>query len=290
MKKRYIYQFLLVCISSCFLACNGYLEEIPQNKQKLTSTDDYEQLLNKAYLTEAVLPYIDLLTDDISYIVADRDPRFGNVADSYLGAYMWDNNIESTMPNGDEVFGKFYNSIYYTNVVIDEVDQAVGISSNKEETERIRGYLKGEAYALRAFRYLYLVNMYAPPYDPATSSTTPGIPINLDKPYTREMLDKVYEQIVDDLKKAIPLMEENYVNVKKNRFSPIAAKALLARVYLYMQEWDLAIEQAEDVIGSNSSLFDLRDEGENPIIYNENPLSYMSEDNVPGIGYLSEKK
>ena len=136
--------------------------------------------------------------------------------------------------------------------------------------------------------------MYAPPYDPATSSTTPGIPINLetsadDKPYTREMLDKVYEQIVDDLKKAIPLMEENYVNVKKNRFSPIAAKALLARVYLYMQEWDLAIEQAEDVIGSNSSLFDLRDEGENPIIYNENPLSYMSEDNVPGIGYLSEK-
>ena len=237
MKKRCIYQFLLVCISSCFLACNGYLEEIPQNKQKLTSTDDYEQLLNKAYLTEAVLPYIDLLTDDISYIVADRDPRFGNVADSYLGAYMWDNNIESTMPNGDEVFGKFYNSIYYTNVVIDEVDQAVGISSNKEETERIRGYLKGEAYALRAFRYLYLVNMYAPPYDPATSSTTPGIPINLetsadDKPYTREMLDKVYEQIVDDLKKAIPLMEENYVNVKKNRFSPIAAKALLARVYL----------------------------------------------------------
>lgn len=90
--------------------------------------------------------------------------------------------------------------------------------------------------------------MYAPPYDPATSSTTPGIPINLetsadDKPYTREMLDKVYGQIVDDLKKAIPLMEENYVSVKKNRFSPIAAKALLARVYLYMQEWDLAIEQ-----------------------------------------------
>lgn len=104
-----------------------------------------------------------------------------------------------------------------------------------------------------------------------------------------EMLDKVYGQIVDDLKKAIPLMEENYVSVKKNRFSPIAAKALLARVYLYMQEWDLAIEQAENVIGSNSSLFDLRDEGENPVIYNDNPLSYMSEDNVPGIGYLSEK-
>ena len=42
-------------------ACNGYLEEIPQNKQKLSTTDDYDQLLNNAYLTQAVLPYIDVL-------------------------------------------------------------------------------------------------------------------------------------------------------------------------------------------------------------------------------------
>ena len=44
-------------------ACNGYLEEIPQNKQKLSTTDDYDQLLNNAYLTQAVLPYIDVLVD-----------------------------------------------------------------------------------------------------------------------------------------------------------------------------------------------------------------------------------
>ena len=91
-----------------------------------------------------------------------------------------DNNIESTMPNGDEAFGKFYNSIYYTNVVIDEVDQAVGISLNKRETRRIRGYLKGGGLCSTCFRYLYLVNMYASPYDPATSSKTPWIPINLE--------------------------------------------------------------------------------------------------------------
>ena len=89
-------------------ACNGYLEEIPQNKQKLSTTDDYDQLLNNAYLTQAVLPYIDVLTDDMDYIVADRRPNFANSADTYLGAHLWDNSIETTMPNGDEVFAKFY--------------------------------------------------------------------------------------------------------------------------------------------------------------------------------------
>ena len=44
----------------------------------------------------------------------------------------------------------------------------------------------------------------------------------------------------------------------KTRFSALAAKALLARVYLYMQDWDLAIEQAKEVMANNPALFDLR--------------------------------
>ena len=275
-------------------ACNGYLEEIPQNKQKLSTTDDYDQLLNNAYLTQAVLPYIDVLTDDMDYIVADRRPNFANSADTYLGAHLWDNSIETTMPNGDEVFAKFYNSAYNTNVVIDNIDEAVGAVLDMTEVERTRKHIKGEAYALRAFRYFYLVNMYAAPYDPATCATTPGIPVYLettadDKAYRRVSLEKVYGQIVDDLKNAIPLLEENLMETGKTRFSALAAKALLARVYLYMQEWDLAIGQAQEVIKSNSTLFDLRAAGENSVIYTEAPITEWSEETIPGIGYLSEK-
>ncbi|MFR7809221.1 MAG: hypothetical protein ACLU4N_08075 [Butyricimonas faecihominis] len=72
MEKRYLYRLLFMCMSSVLWACNGYLEEIPQNKQKLSTTEDYEQLLNNAYLTKSVLPYIDVLTDDMDYIVADQ--------------------------------------------------------------------------------------------------------------------------------------------------------------------------------------------------------------------------
>lgn len=254
MEKRYLYKLFLVCVSSCLLACNGYLEEIPQNKQKLSTTSDYDQLLNNAYLTKTVLPYIDVLADDMDYWASDRNPNRSNTADTYLGAFMWDNSIESTMPNGDEVFALFYNSVYNTNVVIDNVDDAIGDVLDETVVQRTRNYLKGEAYALRAFRYFYLVNMYATHYDSATCETTPGIPINMestaeDKPYTRESLKKVYDLIVGDLTMAIPLLEDNKIELAKSRFSAIAAKALLARVYLYMQEWDLAIEQAKAVIG-----------------------------------------
>lgn len=294
MEKRYLYKLLLVGVSSFFLSCNGYLEEIPQNKQKLSSTDDYEQLLNGAYLTKAVLPYIDVLTDDIDYIAADRNPSYGNAADSYLGAYMWESKIESTLTNGDEVFGTFYNSAYNTNVIIDNIDDATSSVLDEEVVRQIRNHIKGEAYALRAFRYFYLVNMYAAPYDPATCATAPGIPINLgtlaeDKSYQRESLQKVYEQIVGDLKKAIPLMKDDPMNLGKSRFSAIAAQALLARVYLYMQEWDLAIELAKEVITNNPVLFDLRDAGENPLIYTEVPITEWSDETIPGVGYLSEK-
>ena len=116
MEKRYLYKFFLVCLAACFWACNGYLEEIPQNKQKLTTPDDYEQLLNNAYMAKSVLPYIDILTDDVEYAAEDRDPSKGNWGDTYLGAFMWERSIETTMPSGDPTFELFYNSVYSANV------------------------------------------------------------------------------------------------------------------------------------------------------------------------------
>ena len=111
--------------------------------------------MNNAYLTQAVLPYIDVLTDDMDYIVADRRPNFANSADTYLGAHLWDNSIETTMPNGDEVFAKFYNSAYNTNVVIDNIDEAVGAVLDMTEVERTRKHIKGD---MGSFKYEYILN------------------------------------------------------------------------------------------------------------------------------------
>ena len=294
MVKRYLYKLVMfVGMYSCCISCNGYLEEMPQNKLKPTTTDDFDQLLAKAYITKPVLPYLELMTDNIVYDQANRISWAANTADAYLGAFMWNDAIETTMGEGDMAFETFYNSIYNTNVVIENIDDATSVVLDESVAATTRGNIKGEAYALRAFDYFYLVNLYAPYYDPATSATTPGIPINLrteaeDKAYTRESLEKVYEQIVSDLKEGIRLMEEYPVaNKSKMKFSPLAAKALLARVYLYMQEWDLAIEQAESVIKENPAIFDLRAYGENPEIYSDKVVSWSKA--VYGVSCLNMK-
>ena len=55
--KKYISLALIwsFCLLA-FSACESYLEEMPQNKLMPTTTDDYDQLLNNAYITERVMP------------------------------------------------------------------------------------------------------------------------------------------------------------------------------------------------------------------------------------------
>ena len=68
MKKRLLY--MLVVLGGIFSgSCESYLEEVPQNKLKPNTTDDYDQLLNYGYLTEQVVPYLDILSDDVRLVV-----------------------------------------------------------------------------------------------------------------------------------------------------------------------------------------------------------------------------
>ena len=64
---------MLVVLGGIFSgSCESYLEEVPQNKLKPNTTDDYDQLLNYGYLTEQVVPYLDILSDDVDLIASDH--------------------------------------------------------------------------------------------------------------------------------------------------------------------------------------------------------------------------
>lgn len=291
MKKRlYIIIFLLGAV---FGSCNSYLEEVPQNKMKPSTVDDYEQLLNRGYISEQVMPYLDALSDDVT-LYPELQESFSKTADVYMGAYMWYSSHETSMPGGDRAFAAFYQSAYYANLVIENIDQAEGTNEGMEQS---KSNLKGEAYALRAYSYFYLVNLYAKPYIPETCATDPGVPVNTttivkDQAYLRSSVKEVYTLIAEDLEEGIRLMEENPIDRgTKLRLNALAARTLLARVYLYMQQWDLAIEQAETVIKRNPTLFDLRAEyDKNPEI-NSDELFYSggwwSPGELPGTDYLS---
>lgn len=108
---------------------------------------------------------------------------------------------------------------------------------------------KGEAHAIRATAYFYLVRYFARPYTDSPSGL--GVPIVLEfepdlKP-ARSTVSQVYDLIHDDLNAAYNLMT-TYTN--SSQFSKYAAKGLQAKVYLTMGDHGNAKTAALDVINN----------------------------------------
>lgn len=261
-------KLLILSLTIVLSSCAKYLEEMPQNKLMPSTTTDYDQLLNKAYISRQIMPFLDIASDDVILKAEDHVMPNADPGDFMVGAYMWDNTHETTMSGGDIAFASFYESIFYTNTVIENIDDAVGVDLNETKVKTTKNNIKGEAMILRAYSYFYLVNLYATPYNPATASSDMGIPVNLstdaaNKAYTRNTVQQVYDQMLKDLTEGITLLEENNIGEKgKFKFNEISAKLLLSRVYLYMQNWTEAAKTAKEVMEFNSQLFNLYEAGE----------------------------
>lgn len=139
-----------------------------------------------------------------------------------------------------------YQYIYTANSILENLSGSDGVSAG------VKKQLRGEALMIRAFCYFYLVNLFG------------DVPLHLNTEYqennsaTRRSADQVYEQIISDLKEAAELLDENYVNNQRARPNKWAAKALLARVYLFQKDWENAVVTASEVIGQ-SQLYLLTD-------------------------------
>jgi len=135
-----------------------------------------------------------------------------------------------------------YLYIYQCNDLIE------GLNGSKSLTPALKNQLLGEAYFLRAFSYFYLVNLFGDvPLITGTDYTK-----NATKP--RTPVAKVYDQMIEDLNTAQGLLIDKYVTTTDSsirvRVNRLAAKALLARVYLYTEKWANAAAEATAVIES----------------------------------------
>ena len=83
-------------------------------------------------------------------------------------------------------------------------------------------------------------------------------------------------------------MEANPVSKPaKLKFDALSARALLARVYLYMQQWDSAIVCAEQVIRENPAIFNLYEAGLR-LSMDNNFVSSWNASTVWGKDYLAK--
>lgn len=149
----------------------------------------------------------------------------------------------------------------YGYKVIDNSARAINAGkklyeTSTEEDKKTLDVALAEAYALRAYAKLALVNIYGHQIkvNGQDFSDQPGIviseePIKAFEQVSRSTVGGTYTSIVADLKDAIEHFGKAGADRgKKVYFTKAAAEGLLARVYLYMENWSDAASYAQQAL------------------------------------------
>lgn len=136
-------------------------------------------------------------------------------------------SIEAMWTNWYKAIGRATYSINYT--------ENYGLTDVAYKNRLI-----GEAKFLRAYHYFFLVRAFG------------DVPLQHVDLIVRAPKDQVYDFIEQDLLDAIQVLPEKsqYAPADLGRATKGAAKALLAKVYLYQKDWQNAYNYANDVITS----------------------------------------
>ncbi|MND61687.1 SusD family protein [compost metagenome] len=241
---------VLILLSGILLSsCEKYLDVIPKGKKIPQNIADFEafiqnpdmhfndmttpvQLTNEFYTNSAAINAVNLTSINFNWIEDKSRVDF----------------LES-----DEAYNNAYKGIYYSNLIIDGVPDAI------DGTPEQKDALIAQAKTLRAMSYFFLVNRYAKHYNAASASTDLAVPLNL-KPDFEQVppqvtVKEIYDLILSDLNSSVAALPAK----SKNSYCPNKATGygMLARTYLFMKDFDKALTNANLALGQSDVLFDM---------------------------------
>ena len=238
-------------------ACSDFLEESSLDEVRPSTVNDLEEMLlgdgyqddhNFYYLTEP-------MTDNMKSI--EPTDKTQSYYEKGKWAYLWDLKMFDEDGGGynRECWEKPYSCILGCNLILDYLDAMSGEASLREN-------LRGEALALRGWYYLQLVNFFGVAYNQGDPRTELAVPLKLESTVTgvffaRNTVAEVYAQIERDLLTGNRLLVNYDYDRTFFRIGHVAAKAILSRMYLYMENWDKAIAYADSVLNIKPDLLDL---------------------------------
>ena len=254
---KYIVKFLVIILSIGAFSCSeDFLDQVPSNQQSPGSikiVSDAQVVLNGAYdlmqstsyYNSTIITRNDVRADDM------QTAEYGRIDDEYLYEYDTDQFSSS-------VWEQPFRILRQVNSIISFIDD---IETSSDSDIELRDEIKGQAYAIRALAHFDLCKMFGLPYS-HSGGTSLGIPLvtkvlNPQDELERNTVAEVYNQIISDLNTAIPLLSEDKSLAEMNVW---AAKTLLARTYLYMEDNENAYTTAVDVIDSSPYSLMSRDE------------------------------
>jgi len=251
MKIDYKYKILLPLFVLLLASCNDFLDVKPKGVVTPTTVDDYYALLSSPLEMTRMSSNQLYFSDDI-YL----PEQFRASANSYPNGkasvraydfedYLYDSNEE------DPDWTIAYRTIYICNTIL------TGLETNTEPASSKKNIVKGEALVHRAYTYLTLVNEYANNYC-STSSTDLGVPMplkpDINAQLARSTVKEVYDQIEKDLLESIAYLPDN--SDYSYRPKKASAYGVLARMYLFMGNWEKAYEYSNMAYKTDNYIYD----------------------------------
>lgn len=191
---------------------------------------------------------------DVNYYGRDQvvinEARADNVyisisnSNRFINDFRYEYNANATQT---AFWSDAYSMILRVNNILANIDGAEGAQVDKDQ-------IAGEALFIRALAHFDLVKTFALPY--AEGAGNPGVPVMLEPAISepaRNTVGEVYTQVIADLVQAKTLITEDN---GPYRATDAACDALLARVYLYQEDYANAEASATAVLGAGFSLYD----------------------------------
>lgn len=251
MRKTYIY--ILICSLSLFCTSCSFLKVKTVGKNTTEAFFlEYDALVTAGnglhrmildFYDDQYVRYAELMGDLLNIDLVNISE-----GDNYLYNYEMSADLDSTYPftlwrDGYVIVTNANNIIFYGPKLYELYpSQSAGIN-------KVIGY----AYFARALAHFCLCNCYAQPYCYTEDASHLGVPFmdhipGMDETIKRVSVAEVYDRVIGDLNEAVRLLgTENIPN--PHYISGIACEALLARVYLYKEDWENARKYSESVMG-----------------------------------------
>ncbi len=201
-------------------------------------------LINGIYEHGYTASYPDLVADNLK-------PASATSSQLLLPHYAWSQQAEDLLefiPSSlsmsmNSSWTNGYQIIRACSFVIEDIEKYRSENSSKADN------IKGQAYAIRAMVHIKLVNIFAQSYKFTDDASHPGIPYintsDISKPYSRQTVSKVYDNIIADLDDAIQLLPSEVTDTRY--MNSAAAKAFLARTYLFKGDYTNAKSLAAEI-------------------------------------------
>lgn len=260
---KYIYMLLLsLVLVAGITSCESFLDREP--KGTVSNKDLFKNLDGLNYATIGMYSAFVGPNYNAGLLIPYSEFRSGNVKLSYSRTTFMNNAISPSfqfhnLDVTDDPTANLYESLYKVIHQCNDIVEAVETQSYGVQAEAKR--CKGEALFVRASTHFNLCRLYAQPYIYSSLGTHRGIVLmtkNIDA-FTQvapSKVNEVYDQVILDLQKADTLLQNNSrtSGFKAGWISSDAARAMLARVYLYKGDWTNAARYATLVINAGYTL------------------------------------